>query len=388
MKKFYFFIVALVLGVMSASAADYYLVGGFNGWTNGSSTYKFTDAGNGEYTLDVTGDLTSAFKITDGTWNDSGTYGGNGAALVLGETYTLTQPGSDIMLDCSVVTNPHLVFNPTAKTLVITGSQGSIEKSFCLHGTLPGGSSSWADMALENVEGTNTWVVENLEVTAQSQFGIKELTNGAQSGWVSASSSNVISGPGTFACKYNGTNFTITPGTYTLKFDGDAMNLVVSGAGTEIEVTYYLIGDFNEWTLVDEACKFTQSTENEEEYVLDYEGTLTTTDGFKVNDGTWTNNDINFGGNGANLELGVAYAYGVGVNDNIYVAVDVLNPHIILNPKAGTITMTGESSVEGIEIEENVAPVYYNLQGVRVDAPANGLYIVVRGNKVAKELVK
>lgn len=37
---------------------------------------------------------------------------------------------------------------------------------------------------------------------------------------------------------------------------------------------------------------------------------------------------------------------------------------------------------------EDVAPVYYNLQGVRVENPANGLYIVVRGNKVAKEYVK
>ena len=35
---------------------------------------------------------------------------------------------------------------------------------------------------------------------------------------------------------------------------------------------------------------------------------------------------------------------------------------------------------------ENAAPVYYNLQGVRVEEPANGLYIVRRGDKVAKEI--
>jgi len=46
------------------------------------------------------------------------------------------------------------------------------------------------------------------------------------------------------------------------------------------------------------------------------------------------------------------------------------------------------SAVAAIEAEENAAPVYYNLQGVRVDNPTNGLYIVVRGDKVAKELVK
>lgn len=36
----------------------------------------------------------------------------------------------------------------------------------------------------------------------------------------------------------------------------------------------------------------------------------------------------------------------------------------------------------------DVTPVYYNLQGVRVDNPAPGLYIVVRGNKVTKEQLR
>lgn len=44
--------------------------------------------------------------------------------------------------------------------------------------------------------------------------------------------------------------------------------------------------------------------------------------------------------------------------------------------------------VANIEAEENVAPVYYNLQGVRVAVPSNGLYIVVKGGKNSKVLVK
>ena len=47
------------------------------------------------------------------------------------------------------------------------------------------------------------------------------------------------------------------------------------------------------------------------------------------------------------------------------------------------------SGVEGVAAEvEGVAPVYYNLQGVKVENPNEGLYIVVRGGKVAKEIVK
>ncbi len=45
------------------------------------------------------------------------------------------------------------------------------------------------------------------------------------------------------------------------------------------------------------------------------------------------------------------------------------------------------TAVGGIAAED-AAPVYYNLQGVRVANPENGLYIVVRGSKTSKVLVK
>ena len=43
-----------------------------------------------------------------------------------------------------------------------------------------------------------------------------------------------------------------------------------------------------------------------------------------------------------------------------------------------------ESGVEAIESAEEVTPVYYNLQGVRVANPANGVYIKVVGEKAEK----
>ena len=42
------------------------------------------------------------------------------------------------------------------------------------------------------------------------------------------------------------------------------------------------------------------------------------------------------------------------------------------------------AGVEGIEIDENAPVEYYNLQGVRVENPANGLYIMRQGDKVVK----
>lgn len=41
-----------------------------------------------------------------------------------------------------------------------------------------------------------------------------------------------------------------------------------------------------------------------------------------------------------------------------------------------------------VEAEEDAPAVYYNLQGVQVANPENGIYIVRRGNKVTKELVR
>ncbi len=54
----------------------------------------------------------------------------------------------------------------------------------------------------------------------------------------------------------------------------------------------------------------------------------------------------------------------------------------------GFIDPNGEGGVEGVEEDLTSAPaVYYNLQGQKIANPAAGLYIVKRGNKVAKEMV-
>ncbi len=49
-----------------------------------------------------------------------------------------------------------------------------------------------------------------------------------------------------------------------------------------------------------------------------------------------------------------------------------------------TVTLEKSTGVEGVEVEEGAAPVYYNLQGVRVNNPERGIYIQVKGNKATK----
>ncbi|MBQ7854772.1 MAG: SusF/SusE family outer membrane protein [Muribaculaceae bacterium] len=71
----------------------------------------------------------------------------------------------------------------------------------------------------------------------------------------------------------------------------------------------------------------------------------------------------------ANVEKGKTYTVTIDLNNN-------------------TITIKEASGVEGIETEENAPAVYYNLQGVKVANPENGVYIKVQGNKASKVLVK
>lgn len=52
------------------------------------------------------------------------------------------------------------------------------------------------------------------------------------------------------------------------------------------------------------------------------------------------------------------------------------------------VTLTSKTGVAGIVADDNVAPVYYNLLGVKVENPSQGIYLVKHGKKVSKEIVK
>lgn len=65
--------------------------------------------------------------------------------------------------------------------------------------------------------------------------------------------------------------------------------------------------------------------------------------------------------NGTNIVLAAAYFY---------------------NPEGA-----GQGAIETIETAENATPVYYNLQGVRVANPENGMFIVKAGKEVKKVIL-
>ena len=52
-----------------------------------------------------------------------------------------------------------------------------------------------------------------------------------------------------------------------------------------------------------------------------------------------------------------------------------------------TFAPTLEAKVDGLEIDENAPVEYYNLQGMKVIEPSNGIYIVKKGSKVYKQII-
>lgn len=63
----------------------------------------------------------------------------------------------------------------------------------------------------------------------------------------------------------------------------------------------------------------------------------------------------------------------------------------IIEDSEFTLTITfgpADTGVNSINGADNSAPVYYNLQGVRVENPENGLYIVKRGNYITKQMIR
>ncbi len=67
--------------------------------------------------------------------------------------------------------------------------------------------------------------------------------------------------------------------------------------------------------------------------------------------------------------------------ESLYTMNDVLESYITIPESAG---------VQDVIVEDNtaIAPEYFNLQGVRVDNPESGLYIVRQGNKVRKVVIR
>ena len=143
----------------------------------------------------------------------------------------------------------------------------------------------------------------------------------------------------------------------------------------------YIIGsnvNGKSWSLAQSDCKFTQTGTNTYEWTGSVLGT-----GFKFNNGTWSNDNINYGSNGKACEVGQPYTCtkgGSSANIALEGISEVQNPHIIMtwdgqNPP--TFTIQGE---EGGEITWYLAGINGNFVAAD-DYGAIPLYPTEEGGK-------
>ena len=75
-----------------------------------------------------------------------------------------------------------------------------------------------------------------------------------------------------------------------------------------------------------------------------------------------------------------------GAGDRKWLISETQSYDIAIDLEAGTISVvpTSVSGIDAVEAYEECAPVYYNMQGVIVTNPSNGIFIKKAGNKVSK----
>lgn len=114
--------------------------------------------------------------------------------------------------------------------------------------------------------------------------------------------------------------------------------------------------------------------------------------GFKISNSSWAPYNL---GTAAPLVAGNSYQF-TPTEDQCKMSADYSNGTIycrIGNTGAAEVifhnglkehTVPIVSGIDNIEIDSNIEPEYYNMQGIRVDNPRTGMYIKRTGNKVSK----
>lgn len=141
-----------------------------------------------------------------------------------------------------------------------------------------------------------------------------------------------------------------------------------------------------DWNAVDE-WKFT--TEDGVHYTLQVPETIVAGTEFKIADANW--GAINYGNEGQEVFLGSEdeWTYNSG---NAKMGEDFNGIIEVTMVKAGDpiiVKFTDAAGINAVNADLNAAPaVYFNLQGVKVANPENGVYVVRQGDKTSKVLVK
>lgn len=332
------------------------------------------------------------FKIAEAEWNNATTLSAGDdnvdVNITPGTEYTVTTHafgGGDMRMNASInVSNITLTKAENGYTMVVTGTPVvEIPEKFLISYDL---GSGW-DF---NHPMTKDGKVFTADFTVTGETGYITFTTGELNNWTLASGKRYGSGstdisiePGTSYPLVENSDkcFKMPKGDYTatVTVDGDNGNLSVVFTSPEpIVYQVYFDNSIAQWSNVyvyywggsapamkwEEAREMTAIDRANNMYTYIFKDGVPANLIFKSDNGQQTK-DLEF------------------KNETVYKAVSQ-----DANDGNKWICELGQTGVENVEVDADVPAVYYNLSGVRVANPANGLYIVVRGTKVTKEYIR
>lgn len=248
--------------------------------------------------------------------------------------------------------------------------------------------------------------VYTLELDGLSSFAVSSVKGEGEDPWSVFNTGRIYceygSEPGVEVALVPGDGNINTPwqGKYKVTIKGDLSTVILTTDSERPETHIYLRGDMNNWLndaikdgeITDEAmaAKWELTKEGETNvFYLNLAEPVAAGLGFKVADANWAN--INLGKNSETdpdpLMLELPYTL-VPNGDNIAID-EEWSGSVVLNLDTYEITFSNEKyepaqgGVANMAVENGEA-VYFNLQGVRVNAPENGIYIVVKDGKAMK----
>lgn len=265
MKKFYFLLVALVLG-FTAGATDYMINGVGNTWRGWNKTAAeeygllFTETSTGVYELDLNETLSGSFLIVglntagDADWNTK--VGTNGSSIKVGTSYKYTKGGDNLSI-AGQVDNPHIKLDTKAGTLLITGqeSQNEFDVVYMIGDFGDGWSANITDYPLARVAGkTNeyegTYTINATASNSEYFYTVPKCGNVV----LQLSGSDVVPESGRPYTVKPGSDksFSLTPGTYTFHVtaqqEATTGVLIITAATTAADNTIYWDNTEAEWS--------------------------------------------------------------------------------------------------------------------------------------------
>lgn len=385
MKKFLSLIVFVAFATIAASAQLYLVGSGVGlGW-DPANPMELEPKDDGSYEVTIQ-DLES-FKLSTskGTWYDfNNTARCVRTDILVPGTYVLYSGEANIVVpwkgEWTLSINEYLGEINLSTT---TPNPGSFD--FYIRGVMNGWgvSDDWKFELNEDYD----YVLRDVTILAGQEFKIADANYGTIN---YGTTDNMIPGAD-YILAHDSFNCTLS-----FDFTGNVyfslMNKVVRFGDAKY---LCVIGDYCNWD--NKKAVFMERVDNSNVYTCRFEDGLTGS--FKIMDGTW---NYSFGSLGDSGNVNCL----VGKNDAKFNGsnwkVETITRPVVLtftlvegsdfdgsNELSSLVLSYGDTvGVEGITTENEVSVQYYNLQGVPVAYPEKGLYIVNKGGKVYKTLLR